>query len=92
MADNWIRWKNKKPWTTKATGRDYSYQKEYNKRPEQRKKRAELNKIARKKWVYWKRRKKWVDISHKKWWWTTLEKRSLNRSRNWQNGKSTLKS
>ncbi len=91
MWYNWIVGKNKKPGTTKKNGRDYSYQKEYNKRPEQRKKRAKLNALARKKWVYGKRWSKWVDLSHTKSWWVVLEKRKTNRARNGQNWKSTLK-
>lgn len=91
MADNGIRGKNKVKWSNLKTWRDYSYQKAYNNRPEQVKKRTELNKLARKKGIYGKRWAKWVDISHKKWGGTTLEKRSKNRSRNGQNGKSTLK-
>ncbi len=91
MWDNGIRGKNKKKWTTKATGRDYTKQKAYNKTPAQKKKRAELNAEARKRGVYWKRHKKWVDLSHKKNGKMVLEKRSTNRARNGKNWKSTKK-
>lgn len=91
MAKNTIVWKNKTPWSTKATWRDLTYQAAYNKKPSEVKKRVELNKEARKRNIYWKRRKAWVDLSHTKSWKMVLEKRSSNRSRNGSWWKSTLK-
>jgi hypothetical protein len=89
---NKIVGKNKRPGSNKATGRDLSYQKEYNKKPSEVAKRVELNREARKRKIYGKRHAKGVDLSH-----TTkkgklvLESRSKNRSRNGSDGRSTLK-
>jgi nitroimidazol reductase NimA-like FMN-containing flavoprotein (pyridoxamine 5'-phosphate oxidase superfamily) len=91
MAYNGIVGKNKKPGTTKANWRSYTKQAEYNATPKQRKKRAELNKIARERKIYGKRYTKWVDLSHTKSGKVVLEKRKTNRARNWANWKSTLK-
>lgn len=52
MAKNTIKAKSRKKGTTKATGRDYSYQKAYNKRPEQVAKRVELNRYNRQQGTY----------------------------------------
>jgi len=70
----------KRPWSTKATGRDYKKEyKEYQKwRIEYR---TELNKVNREKWTYWNGDKK--DVSHTKSWYT-LEAQSKNRARNGQ--------
>lgn len=89
---NKIVGKSKKPSANKAMGRDYSYQKEFNKRPDQVAKRVELNREARKRKIYGKRHAEGVDLSH-----TTkkgklvLESSSKNRSRNGQDGRSTKK-
>lgn len=91
MAKNKIVGKNKKPGSTKATGRDMSYQKAYNKRPDQVDKRVELNREARKRKIYGKRHSSGVDLSHTKSGKMILEKRSTNRARNGRNGKSTKK-
>jgi len=91
MARNTIVGKNKKPGTTKATGRSFDYQKAYNKKPEEVAKRVELNREARKRKIYGKRHSNGVDLSHTKSGKLVLEKRSANRARNGQNGKSTKK-
>jgi len=91
MARNTIVGKNKKPGTTKATGRSFDYQKAYNKKPDEVAKRVELNREARKRKIYGKRHSNGVDLSHTKSGKLVLEKRSSNRARNGQNGKSTKK-
>jgi len=70
----------KRPWSTKATGRDYKKEyKEYQKwRIEYR---TELNKINRDMWTYWNW--DWKDVSHTKGWKFVLENESINRKRNW---------
>jgi len=47
MADNGYRGKNKRAGSNKATGRDYSYDKEYQKSPEQVANRVARNKARR---------------------------------------------
>lgn len=47
MAKNKIVGKNKRPKSNKATGRDYSYDKAYEDRPEQVKNRVKRNKARR---------------------------------------------
>ena len=91
MAKNTIVGKSKKPGSTKATGRDYSTQKAFNKRPDQVAKRVELNREARKRKIYGKRHSNGVDLSHTKSGKMVLENRSANRARNGRNGKSTKK-
>jgi hypothetical protein len=91
MARNTIVGKNKRPGSNKATGRDLSYQKEYNKKASEVKKRVELNREARKRGVYGKRHANGVDLSHTKSGKLVLEKRSANRARQGANGKSTKK-
>lgn len=91
MAKNTIVGKNKRPGSNKATGRDLSYQKEYNKKPSEVKKRVELNREARKRGVYGKRHANGVDLSHTKSGKMVLESRSKNRARQGANGKSTKK-
>jgi len=81
--------KNKRPSSNKATGRDYSYDKEYQKGKVEY--RQELNAEARKKGIYGKRAAKGVDLSHKKDGKMVLEKKSINRARQGSNGKSTKK-
>lgn len=56
------------------------YQKEYNKRPGQKAKRAELNRLNREKGTYGNGDKK--DVSHRKNGSTFLESQSKNRARN----------
>lgn len=56
------------------------YQKEYNKRPGQKAKRAELNRLNREKGTYGNGDKK--DVSHRKNGSTFLECQSKNRARN----------
>ncbi len=59
------------------------YQKEYNKRPDQVKKRVELNRINRKNHKAGKSKvNDGKDVSHKSGGGTTLEKASRNRARN----------
>ena len=91
MPKNKIVGKNKRASSNKATGRDYSNQKEYNKRPDQVAKRVELNREARKRKIYGKRHANGVDLSHTKSGKMVLEKSSSNRARNGRNGKSTKK-
>jgi hypothetical protein len=91
MAKNTIVGKSKRPGSTKATGRDYSSQKTFNKRPDQVAKRVELNREARKRKIYGKRHANGVDLSHTKSGSMVLEKRSTNRARNGRNGKTTKK-
>ncbi len=86
---NKIVGKNKRPASNKATGRDYSYDKEYQKGKVSY--RQELNAEARKRGIYGKRATKGVDLSHKKDGKMTLEKKSTNRARNGANKKSTKK-
>lgn len=83
--------KNTRPGSTKATGRDYSYDKKYQASPERKKYRAELNQEAKEKGVYGKRASKGLDLSHKKDGSMVLEKAKTNRARNSHNGKSSLK-
>ena len=91
MAKNKIIWKNDRPGSNKKTWRKYAYDKAFQKKPEQVKKRMELNKLARKKWIYGKRNKMWKDLSHTKWGKIVLEKKSKNRARQWSNWRSTKK-
>lgn len=91
MAKNKIVGKNKKPKSNKATGRDYSYDKEYQSSPSRVKYRSELNKEARKRKIYGKRHSNGVDLSHTKSGKMVLEGRSTNRARNGRNGKTTKK-
>lgn len=91
MAKNNIVWKNDRPGSNKKTWRDYAYDKAFQKKPEQVKKRKELNKLARNKWIYGKRNKMWKDLSHTKDGKIVLENKSSNRARQGSNWKSTLK-
>ena len=77
--------------STKATGRDYTYDKKYESSPERRKYRAELNKEARERGVYGKRQAMGKDLSHTKDGKMVLEDSSKNRARNKSNNKSSLK-
>lgn len=80
MAKNTIKAKSKKKGTTKATGRDYSYQKAYNKRPEQVAKRVELNRANRQAGTYGN--KDGLDASHSPdGRITRMESQSTNRAR-----------
>lgn len=65
------------------------YQKEYNKKADQKKYRAELNAENHKRGTYGNGDNK--DVSHTKSGKKVLEKRSTNRARNGKNGKSTKK-
>lgn len=91
MPKNTIVGKSKKPGSNKATGRDYTTQKAFNKSPDQVAKRVELNAEARKRKIYGKRHSSGVDLSHTKSGKMVLEGRSANRARNGRNGKSTKK-
>ena len=77
--------------STKATGRDYSYDKKYQATEERKKYRAELNREARERGIYGKREKMGKDLSHTKDGKMVLEKRSINRGRQGSNNKSTKK-
>ena len=79
---NKIVGKNKRPWSNKATGRDYKKEAAQNKANTDY--RAKLNKVAREKWIYWKRYSKGVDLSHTSSGKLVLEKKSVNRARNGQ--------
>lgn len=91
MAKNKIVWKNDRPGSNKSNWRSYAYDLAFQKKPEQVKKRMELNKLARKKWIYGKRNKMWKDLSHTKNWTIVLESKKTNRARNGSDWKSTLK-
>lgn len=64
-------------------------QAKFDKKPKQKKRRAALNKINRRKGTYGNG--DGLDVSHKKNGKTTLEKASTNRRRNGRNGKSKYK-
>jgi hypothetical protein len=86
-----ITGKNTRPGSNKATGRDYSKEKAYQSSPERRKYRADLNAEARDRGIYGKRNAMGKDLSHTKDGKMVLESKSLNRSRQGANGKSTKK-
>ena len=86
-----ITGKNTRPGSNKATGRDYSKEKDYQSTPARNKYRAELNAEARDRGIYGKRAAMGKDLSHKKDGSMTLESKSLNRRRQGSNGKSTKK-
>jgi hypothetical protein len=89
MPKNKIVGKNDRPGSNKATGRDYSYDKKYEKKKQDY--RVELNKEARDRGIYGKRASKGVDLSHKKDGSMTIENSHKNRARNGSNGRSTKK-
>lgn len=91
MPKNKIVAKNSRPGSNKATGRDYSYDKDYQASPSRIKYREELNKEAHQRGVYGKRASKGLDLSHKKDGSLVLEKTKVNRARNGANNKSTKK-
>jgi len=80
MPKNKIIGKNKRPGSTKATGRDYSREKEYQSSPERKKYRALLNKANRKAGTYGNGDGK--DMSHTKSGKLVKEAQSKNRARN----------
>ena len=80
MPKNKIIGKNKRPGSTKATGRDYSKEKEYQSSPERKKYRALLNKANRKAGTYGNG--DGLDMSHTKSGKLVKEKQSKNRARN----------
>jgi hypothetical protein len=80
MPKNKIIGKNKRPGSTKATGRDYSKEKEYQSSPERKKYRALLNKANRKAGTYGNGDGK--DMSHTKKGKLVKELQSKNRARN----------
>jgi hypothetical protein len=80
MPKNKIIGKNKRPGSTKATGRDYSKEKEYQSSPERKKYRALLNKANRKAGTY--ANGDGLDMSHTKSGKLVKEKQSKNRARN----------
>lgn len=85
--DNGVVWKNKRPWSTIATGRDTTYQKKRNRTPEEKKKRALLNKKNRELQRKGKGKKgDGRDVSHATWGKLFLEKQATNRARNWHWG------
>lgn len=73
----------------KSTGRDYTYDKEYQSTPERKKYRAALNRANHKAKTYGNKDGK--DMSHKKNGTMTKECQCKNRARNGHNGKSTKK-
>ena len=91
MPKNKIVAKNNRPGSNKATGRDYSYDKDYQASPSRVKYREELNKEAHQRGVYGKRASKGLDLSHKKDGSLVLEKAKVNRARQGSNGRSTKK-
>lgn len=84
-----ITGKNTRAGSNKATGRDYSKEKEYQSSPQRRAYRAELNAEARERGIYGKRKS--MDLSHTKSGKMVLENKSKNRARQGSNGKSTKK-
>mgnify|MGYP000629693427 FL=1 len=84
-----ITGKNTRAGSNKATGRDYSKEKEYQSSPKRRAYRAELNIEARERGIYGKRKS--MDLSHTKDGKMVLENKSKNRARQGSNGKSTKK-
>jgi hypothetical protein len=86
-----ITGKNTRPGSNKATGRDYSKEKEYQSSPKRRAYRAELNAEARERGIYGKRAAMSKDLSHTKDGKMVLESKSLNRRRQGANGRSTKK-
>lgn len=89
MPKNKIVAKNTRTDSNKATGRDYSYDKKYEKKKQDY--RVELNREARDRGIYGKRASKGIDLSHKKDGSMTTESSHRNRARNGSNGKSTKK-
>lgn len=79
MARNKIKGKNKAAKSNLATGRDYSYDKEYQKSPERVKYRSELNAYNRKKGTYGNG--DGLDASHKKGVISGFEPAKTNRAR-----------
>jgi len=80
MAKNTIKAKNTRNGSNKATGRDYSYDKEYQSSPDRKKYRVELNKANRKAGTYGNKDNK--DMSHTKSGKLVKESQSKNRARN----------
>lgn len=78
MAKNTIVGKNNRPKSNKKTGRDYTYDKSYQKKKV--KYRQELNKANRKAGTYGN--KDGMDMSHTKSGKIVKEKQSKNRARN----------
>lgn len=74
--------KNKRAKSNLSTGRDYTYDKKYQKSKKRKKYRAELNREARKRKIYGKRTQMGKDLSHTKDGRMVLEKSSKNRARN----------
>lgn len=79
MARNKIKAKNKKPKSNLATGRDYSYDKKYQKSSERVKYRTELNTYNRKAGTYGNG--DGLDASHKKGVISGFEPAKKNRAR-----------
>jgi hypothetical protein len=80
MSKNKVTGKNDRPGSNKATGRDYSYDKEYQATKERKKYRVELNKANRKDGTYGNGDK--MDKSHTKSGKLVNEPQSKNRARN----------
>ena len=80
MAKNTIKAKNTRKSSNKATGRDYSYDKEYQSSPARKRYRASLNKANREAGTYGNGDKK--DMSHTKKGKLVKECQSKNRARN----------
>lgn len=89
MPRNTIKGKNTRPKSNKATGRDYSYDKSYQKTPARKKYRAELNSANRKAGTYGNKDGK--DMSHTKKGKMVKECQCKNRARNGSSGRSTKK-
>ena len=80
MTKNTIKAKNKRPGSNKATGRDYSYDKEYQSTEEKKRYRVSLNKANREAGTYGNKDGK--DMSHTKSGKLVKEPQSKNRARN----------
>jgi len=74
-----------------ARKKKQEYNKEFNKRPDQKRKRVEVNRANRQAGTYGKMSKMGKDRSHTKDGRLVLESSSKNRARNGKNGKSTKK-
>jgi len=80
MPRNTIKGKNDRPGSNKATGRDYSYDKKYQKRKSRVKYRVELNKANRRAGTYGNKDGK--DASHTTKGTIVMENMHANRKRN----------
>lgn len=88
---NKLAGKGKSKLSPEARAKKLAYDKKFQKKPEQVKKRVETNAANRKAGTYGKMTKMGKDRSHTKTGKLVLESRKTNRGRNGRDGKSTLK-